>query len=386
MHAAALPPISSHAFRANTRAEALDSSDYTIDLYRPEQIDGVVALLSRELWPGTASENFAYFKWKFHDNPYAARPLGVVARHGEAIVGFRGYFATEWYLGGKDKAVTVLIPGDTVVCADHRRKGLSVTMGRLAMERFAPICRVLLNTTASKNSLPGYLRMGFVPLYNKAYHKRCTLFRDVVSVARGALGLKKVPTAGPIEKAVGLGDFGAISVSADAKPHDMAHVLSGGENKTTGIALRQDETFFRWRYSNPKGRYAHYISKSGGRALGYLVLRISDDCEEGFILDYAERENGQIANILSHISTRDRIAELNILNTSLEGSMADMLKAQGFKRWDLQSWVKNRVYGYRPVMVRPVEPECSEADWFLEGLDIRDIENWHYKEICQDST
>jgi len=34
--------------------------------------------------------------------------------------------------------------------------------------------------------------------------------------------------------------------------------------------------------------------------------------------------------------------------------------------------------------VRPVREKCQESDWFLEGLDIRNPENWEIKAISND--
>lgn len=36
------------------------------------------------------------------------------------------------------------------------------------------------------------------------------------------------------------------------------------------------------------------------------------------------------------------------------------------------------------MLIRPVKKKCREADWFIEGIDIRKIGNWHIKEISSD--
>jgi len=38
-----------------------------------------------------------------------------------------------------------------------------------------------------------------------------------------------------------------------------------------------------------------------------------------------------------------------------------------------------------PVLIRPVRKRYTEPDWTIEGLDIRNIKNWHMTEICSDS-
>lgn len=364
----------------------MERSDYTIDLYQPDQISRVVEFLGQNVWGRTTEENVAYFKWKYHDNPYASQPLGIVAAHGENIVGFRGYFATNWYLGSIDNRITILIPGDTVVRSDHRRQGLSVSMGRLAMERFASSCSVLLNTTASKSAMPGYLRMGFVPLRSKEYFRKSTLTRDVEVMVKAALRKGKNVTDLPADMdKIAFGDFGDIEVSKDPRPKEMAAVVSGDQQATKSITLLQDETFFCWRFANPRGGYVFYFSKSGGQILGYIVIRVSDDIEQGFIVDYGQRDGGHIGRILNYIDSTGVFAELNILDASIDKSILDTFKARRFKDSGLHHLVKKWIYGDRPLMVRPVKQRCSEADWFLGGLDIRDMANWRYRQICQDN-
>ena len=95
-------------------ANSLQHHGYQIDLYQPDRMAEVVNLLHENLW-GDREPNHPYFQWKYHDNPYASEPLGITATHEGAVVGFRGYFATSWYLENMANSAVILIPGDTVV-------------------------------------------------------------------------------------------------------------------------------------------------------------------------------------------------------------------------------------------------------------------------------
>lgn len=363
----------------------MEPSDYKIDLYQPEKISQVVDLLGESLWGGASEGNVAYFKWKYHHNPFARRPLGIIAQSGESIVGFRGYFATNWHLGNMNNKITILIPGDTVVRSDHQRRGLSVAMGRLAMERFASCCSVLLNTTATKKSIPGYLRMGFVPLGSKAYCRKTTLIRDANFMVKAALrGGKKAADLPTYISKIAFGEFGAIEVSKYPRPREMAEVISSDQQAINSIMLVQDEHFFRWRYTNPKGRYVFYFSKSGDQILGYLVVRLSADTNQGFILDYGQKEGGQIGRILDHIDYTNSLPELNIMNASIDEALSDTFKARGFKNRGLHHSARKWMHGDLPLLVRPVKLEIASSDWFLDDLDIRNLANWRFRHICQD--
>jgi GNAT superfamily N-acetyltransferase len=240
--------------------------DYQIGLYQRDQMIEVVTLLHENLW-GDRKPNFSYFQWKYHDNPYAREPLGVTATHGGAVVGFRGYFATQWYIGSEERRTTILVPGDTVVHPEHRRKGLSVAMGNFAMERFASNYPVFLNMTAGKNSVPGYLRMGFAPLHDKALFRKSGLVRDAKVIWTDILKKRKKVGDVPLGKSkISFGDFGDIVVSVDPRPEEMSRLASNTPKFPAKITLLQDRDFFRWRYANAKRKYAFYPTLFAGPA------------------------------------------------------------------------------------------------------------------------
>ncbi len=364
---------------------SLKHSGYQISRYQRDQMNEVVKLLHKNLWRDR-EPNFSYFQWKYHDNPYASEPLGVTATHDGAVVGFRGYFATSWYLGSKDNRVIILIPGDTVVHSEHRRKGLSVAMGNLAMERFAARYSVFLNMTAAKNSVPGYLRMGFAPLENKGYYRTSSLVKDAKVIWRAVLKKRKKVGDVPLCKSkISFGDFGDIVVSKSPRPEEMSRLASGKPEFPAKITPLQDQEFFRWRYENANRKYAFYFYRRGDAILGYLVMLLSDDIGQGFIVDYGQEGEGPIGRILDHIAEMAEFEEVNILNVSVDECLWETLKPRKFKRWGLRRSLWKMVRGEWPLLVRPIKRECSEDDWFLGGLDIRVMENWKFKHICGDA-
>ena len=372
-------------------AEALQHSGYQIRLYESDDITGAVNLLTGSLWSTDRQLNADYFRWKYHDNPYARRPLGAVALQGNDVVAFRGYFATEWRIGNNGDKTAILVPGDAITHPDHRSKGLSLAMGELAMESFAGDYSHILNTTAVQGLIAGYLRNGFVPLGYMSFYRKSNLGRDVKVLAKGALCRGKgkngaVTRASPLEEGpISLGRFGDIQVSGDPRPADMVKLVSADRCARSRIKVLQDETFFRWRFDNPKGSYVFYYSGPEKAPLGYLVLTLSSDARQGFVVDYAEKEPGQIAKIFDHILDRREVDELNVLNLSVDSRLWDILNARRFKNRGLHRMVKKWVYGERPVLVRPIRAGFSESDWFLGGMDVRDPKNWQLKPSCQDS-
>jgi GNAT superfamily N-acetyltransferase len=363
----------------------LTPSKYQIERFNDDQAPEVVTLLCDHLWHQGFDENLSHFIWKYKNNPSAEQSLGMVATYRGTIVGFRGYFATDWTLGNAGRRTSVLMPGDTVVHPEHRRKGLSVAMGRQAMQHLTERYRVLLNTTAGKNSIPGYLRLGFVPLHTKAYYRRSSLLTDIKIAGRILSAKGKDAGATSSGKAkIRLGTFGHIEVAQAARPQEMARIASRGNEKLPHIALLQNEAFYRWRYANPKGRYVFFFHRSNDTISAYLVMSMSGDARQGFIVDTAEEIDGQIGALLDHIVDMAAFDEVNILNLSVDAALWESLRTRGFTRWGLHRTVKKLVFGERPLLVRPVRPDFDEDDWFLDGLDIRKISNWRFKQICQD--
>ncbi len=336
-------------------------SDCQINLYQCDQMTEVVKLLREKLW-GHREQNSMYFQWKYQDNPCASELLGVTATHNGAVIGFRGYFATRWYLGSKDSKAIILLPGDTVVRPEHRRKGLSVAMGHLAMQRFAANYSVFLNMTAGRNSVPGYLRMGFAPLQNKAYYRQSSVVRDVKIICRAALKKGKKQGKLPLsESKISFGDFGDIVVSKSPQPDEMARVASSNTECPAKIALVQDREFFRWRFENTrtKSKYAFYFYRRGGAILGYLVILLGDDMGQGFIVDHGQEGEEPIGRILEHIAESADYDELNILNVSVDEYIWKTLKTRKFKKWGFRLSLSRMVRGEYPLLVRPVKRECS---------------------------
>ena len=114
-------------------------------------------------------------------------------------------------------------------------------------------------------------------------------------------------------------------------------------------------------------------------------MQVSEDIGQGFIVDYGQESEGPIGRILDHIAEMAEFDEVNILNVSVDEYLWETLKPRKFKRWGLQRPVRKIVRGEWPLLVRPVKRECSEDDWFLGGLDIRDMESWNLKHIAGDA-
>jgi GNAT superfamily N-acetyltransferase len=356
---------------------AMSDVEYEISWYRPEFMSQALDVL-QYLYGDNLDSNLSYFKWKFHDNPYTEHPLGMVALHHGKVVGFRGYFATMWQLNEKKDKMIVLCPGDTCVHPNHRRKGLSVAMGNKAMEEYAQRYKIFFNFSATRNSLPGYLRMGFVPFVPKTYLTRCA-----------GLGLFKLiwrekRRSGWRPERIAFGKFDDIIVSDGPRPKDMQAVVAGENPKGRQITLRQDEDFFGWRFNNKRNKYVFYYHRKDNVTTGYVVVGVSPTTGRGYILDYAQDDDTAIQRILSYAVKMKHFDVLSIYHFGLSDDLLKTLYGLRFKTNSLIRTIERRVKGELPLLLRPIRKNYVESDFFVNGLDMRRVDNWGLKGICAD--
>jgi len=355
----------------------MSDSGYEIKPYHLDLLPQVVSLLSH-LWGDNHDQNMSYFRWKYHDNPFTDSPLGIVTLHNGKVVGFRGYFATKWQISGEDSYLTFLSPGDAVVDPEHRLKRLSVIMGELAMDEYEPKYKLFFNFSASKISVPGNLRMKFIPIIDKYYLNRENLLGLMKFIM--TLKNKKQLYKGKIT----FGDFGNITVSDSPKPKEMAAVANGQDYDVRKIKFLQNEDFFRWRFSNKRKKYAFYYYLKNNNITGYVVISVSENNKRGYISDFCADDSVTIEKLLAFILTMKHFEIVSIYNYSLTDTISPILRKLHFKTNSLTRIIERREKGEVPLFVRPVKNDYSETDCFINGLDIRKIESWAIKEICSD--
>lgn len=335
-----------------------------------------VADLLRHLTRADSSWNRHYLTWKYLDNPFVDRPLGIVALAGREVVGFRGYYATPWQVPASGYETLVLSPGDTCVHPGHRRKGLSVAMGRAAMQELHPDYRIFLNMTAGASSVPGYLQMGFVPLHDKS---RLTL----TSFGRWARALPRF--RGSVLGGFEFGEFGDIVVSPDPLHEEMGRVAMGLSSSEARLTPLQDERFFRWYFRAPRMNHVFYYAREHGRVTGYVVLRVAASGQLATITDYSRRSFDAVARILRFLARSRTFGLIWIYSFTPNPELRRLLRPLGFCGDGAIERVRRRMNRVWPLLVRPVRANPEDEDWFVERLDIREISSWEIREIRSDA-
>jgi len=371
---------------------------YEIRVYSPEFLPPVVDLM-QHLWGKDPEANLRYFRWKHIDNPYSKHPLGILALHRGKVVGFRAYFPLKYQAGAAEHDFILLVPGDTCVHPDHRRKGLSVAMGRRAAAEFGPTYKVFLNTSVSRATLPGNLKLGFLPLAPKF----------LVPVASGRVSwkdyiprrAKKILRRSPLSSAYQslrrrekqelprtegpeLGEFGEFLISDRPRPSEMTRIAAEEPDKKRKIKLIQDETFFRWRFQNNKNNYFFYYFRSGQQTTGYIVVGKSPEDDRASILDYGERESRVLDKLLRFLVDSGKFQGVAVQSFGINDSLLQALTRTALSRKALLRKRKQCLPGELALLVRPVKENPTEDDWTIHGMDIRKFDNWEIKPISCD--
>lgn len=354
------------------------SDTYDIRQYDPDLLFQVTEVLC-PLWGSDLELNRTYFQWKYIENPNADQPLGVVALQRGKVVGFRGYFALRYLAPGLAEPMGVLVPGDTLVHPDHRRKNLSVRMGTFAAEAFSSAGRYMMNMTATRSSLPGYLRLGFLPLAKKQYVSAYGNVRFLLYL----ITWRSRPAF--LEQRIRKGGRQDVEVADLPYPEEMAALIAASRSTSEKIQLVKDEDFFRWRFSNPRKTYRFYLQRRQGHLTGYIVLGFSPNYRRGYILDFAQKDETSVVALLSYLRRQRHVDILSIYNFSAVPALENKLAALGFRRNGLVRFLERCMTSELPVLIHPVSCEYTDSDWMAGKVDVRDINHWQLMEISSDA-
>jgi len=360
----------------------MTDTEYDITHFRPEHESQVLDLLS-VLWKQDRDTRAKLFRWKYLENPNCDRPQGIVALHDGRVVGFRGYFVNRYVVDGSSGTVDILHPGDTCVDPSHRNKNLSVAMGALATQYDTSRFRLFMNMTCSKNSLPGYMKMGFQPLA-----KKVRLVRYGLNPLRWLEGRKAQVHRPLAESRVKFGRFGHILVSNSPLPEEMASTIDNEVRARAALRLHQDRAFFAWRYSNPAHKYVFYFLMDGNSVRGYVTVDASPNNLNGEILDYGERDAQTLRQLLTFIIRRGDFAALSIFGYAADEQVTRVLTDLGFATvHPLKRLVKKDTAEQLalPLLIRPIEKTFTANDFVINGIDVRQFDNWRLKSICSDA-
>ncbi len=343
-----------------------------------------VADLQKYLWPNYESSAQAYLKWKFEDNPLTKKPFAIVALYKNKVVGFNGFFATRWRIGSKNDKILMLSPADICVHPDHRKKGLFTAMTMFAVEEYEKTpYKTFIGLSINTSSGAGYNKMGWPKIADRTSMRQYSLI--------GLINWALISKTGRnlYKHQIIYGKFGNIEISNKSRPEEMSAVTTKQKPSNNKITLFKDTSFFKWRFQNIRRNYTFYYHLNNGTIDGYVVIETVDCSTSGHIVDYAETGNGVIYELLRCAIAKKHFDILSIWDVNLRKELSQTLKDLNFSTKTLLGKIEKKFpseFPMLPVFVRPIKKTVKEKDWFIDGIDIRNINNWEINGICSDNT
>jgi hypothetical protein len=230
--------------------------DYKTDL--PE----VVELIRNNL---DLEYSVEFFRWKHLDNPYG-KSYGLLALDGEKIIGLRMFMF--WEFNTQKGKIRAIRPVDTVTDENYRGKGIFKKLTLNGLQNILDEYEIIFNTP-NKNSLPGYLKMGWRKMEDLDYYR---------------LGL--------INPFVKSSSFSSILIN---------QLNFKGENSISHSSTLLSNKYLKWRYKNLVYQVAYFSSedsyviykKSKVNYIPFLIICeiIGDPAYYGIILNSLAKKN-----------------------------------------------------------------------------------------------
>jgi GNAT superfamily N-acetyltransferase len=238
-------------------------SELTVRPYQDADEAGVLDLLTETLGGGPTGERSPdFFRWKHLQNPFG-RSYMIVAEDDGRIVGLRSFM--RWRFLAQNMPARGVRAVDTATHPDYQGRGIFSKLTREAVKNLAGEAEFVFNTP-NKNSLPGYLRMGWqtvgkVPISVRIRRPARVLTR---------LGRRKAVPAGsrpPIN---------AETAAEALLDPDLPRLLAdAAETRDGRLATPRDLDYLRWRYAA-----AHLLdyravrAHDGGELAGIALFRV----------------------------------------------------------------------------------------------------------------
>jgi GNAT superfamily N-acetyltransferase len=345
----------------------------------------------------------AYLRWKYERNPYVSDPLIFLALYNDRVVAMRGAYGSCWHAG--EPATSHLMPsfGDLVISEEHRNRGLFARLMEGALEdlrrrRFAHACSLSPGRVTILGSLAtGWKAVG--PVEPMAARRGTGTLRRwvkrhpplVTAHAKATAYLRRIPglrtprraTAdqGPFAvldaRASQAARYGDVVLDASPRPREMAQLAARHADRGR-LAHDRSETYFTWRFRDPRFRY-RFLYAGSAELDGYLVLgalgrRWSRDCR---MLDWQGRTPAVKEQLLTTALALGAFHKVSVWSASLDESARSILRRLHFEPDEQVAWSSS-------VLVRPVGA-VDESAWMLDGRDLRRADTWELSMLPSDA-
>jgi hypothetical protein len=206
--------------------------------FRSDDEEDVLQLLRAALGAGPGGSRTAeFFRWKHLSNPFGAS-LMLLARADARIVGLRAFM--RWRFTTKEREFAAVRAVDTATHPDYQSRGIFSELTLAAIDSRRGDVDLVFNTPNEK-SLPGYLKMGWIPAGSVPIRLRVRRPAHFVRGVRSLRGDGGTAVARPL-------DVRAPLAADVLDRRDVPALLEASETFPGRLATRRTVEYLRWRY------------------------------------------------------------------------------------------------------------------------------------------
>ncbi len=203
----------------------------------------VLALLEASLGWESDDRHADFFVWKHEQNPFGRSPAWLAMDREGELLGFRTFLRWEFTQG--TAVVRAARAVDTATRPNAQRRGIFSRLTTTAIESLVRDEVAFIFNTPNRQSLPGYLRMGWQRVGRLPVRARTPSVRRWTRL----VGARR-----PADKWSLLTGAGVPASDAFADTDSVARLLAGLDH-AEGLRTRAGVEYLRWRYGFPALRY-----------------------------------------------------------------------------------------------------------------------------------
>lgn len=360
---------------------------YTIRFSEPADKDGIIDLYNCTFGDGSKE----WFEWKYGENPATEHVPIIVATYQGEVVGARPCVPFRMRVG--NRTVGAIRFGDTMVDADHRRRGLFTRMTQRMMKYYAALEPAFGFNHPNELSLPGYQTLGgrVVGQFSIAYRIQnpAALLGERANgpVAHG------VSMTAPLAQAYlkGRERFtppieSDITVTRHHTPPAETLAALYEEGPPEGIHAERTSRFYEWRFRNPQWEYATYVASRDEPVAAVIAGtqqsgdKIVTTLAEAVPMTGAEERKAAFATLVRRILEDNE--DVDLLAYSGRVIPESVLHAVGFHQ-DTKpplSWLASE----NRLVAHELGGEVC-TDWRVNGVNLLEPSNWSLSFCEQDA-
>lgn len=328
-------------------------SDFDLELVSDESAADVLSLLNQAFddvqRTGDTQRDEAFWNWKYRSSPFGRAAVQVVRIDSQvAAAGCLWPLALRW----QGRELLALQACDTAVDPDFRRRGLFMKLNKARQSHAIQKNADFIFNFPNANSLPGYLKAGWVFVGRVPWFVRVMKPGAVVQdLRRGGKSINL-----PQLERYRMSDEIAAELGQGASPEDE------------GMSLIRSPGYWRWRFFAHPSRH-------------YGVVHSDANADDFAVFTLSKKDGGLVEMVVvDFVCARDRISGLlrAILHCAraVDAGFIAMMRPKGFSPMMFYKYLfvpvrqKNLVYW-------PAHPDLPQG--------MTKLRNWNFRAAMHDS-